>query len=144
MVIPTLWPSLCPPRSIGPVASRGSESKAPELVKAGVNLRDPGYSFKVDIWSAGVLFYLLMIGKWPFNGQIGQVLNATLSTTEKIRTDRLEMLGSLEKLAAQDLFRAVLEEELDFGPDTWGGNSQEALDFVVIVNGLKAQSSPFL
>jgi len=107
-----------------------AQRKAPEVVKAGVNLRDPGYGFKADIWSAGVLFYLLLVGKWPFNGETGRILNAGLSSAEKMQTDAM-VDQMLEKLEQQDLYQAVCEEELDFSPEAWEGRSPESLDFVV-------------
>mmetsp|Transcript_29497 Transcript_29497/g.83193 ORF Transcript_29497/g.83193 Transcript_29497/m.83193 type:complete len:608 (-) Transcript_29497:76-1899(-) len=97
---------------------------SPEVVKAGVNLRDPGYDFKADIYSAGVLFYFLLVGKWPYSGEVGTILNSSLTPNGGVDS------GSLGSLQSADIFQAVIEEEIDFSEEAWEGISADALDFV--------------
>lgn len=41
---------------------------APELLRAGMLERDehPGYSFSVDMWACGVIYYTMLVGRPPF------------------------------------------------------------------------------
>jgi len=39
---------------------------APEIIRSGMGLGASGHSYEVDIWSTGVIMYLMLIGKAPF------------------------------------------------------------------------------
>jgi len=72
----------------------------PEYVAPDV-LSGKAYSAKVDVWSLGVIIYILLCGYPPFYD-------------ENVRK----------------LFRQILKARYDFHPETWGGISDEAKDLV--------------
>lgn len=39
---------------------------APEIIRSSMGLGASGHSYEVDIWSTGVIMYLMLIGKAPF------------------------------------------------------------------------------
>ena len=67
---------------------------APEVIKA-------CYDSKADIWSCGVLLYILLSGKPPFKGK-----------------DIMEVL------------KAIISHELKFNGNKWEGLSSEVITFV--------------
>ena len=59
------------------------------------------YSQKCDVWSIGVIFYMLLSGKAPYDGSIGKQLNA-----------------------------AVIKDDLDFSGPIWHRVSSQAKDLI--------------
>ena len=89
----------------------------------------PGHhTMQADIYSAGVLLYLLLTGKWPYNGVVGSLLNRSLGKDGVVQGTLVQKMNRLE---TQDVFKAVREEELDFSEETWRGISPDALSLVV-------------
>jgi len=39
---------------------------APEVIMSGMGLGVSGHSYEVDIWSTGVIMYIMLVGKAPF------------------------------------------------------------------------------
>jgi len=69
---------------------------APEII-----LKKP-YNEKIDIWSIGIIIYILLSGRPPFFGH-----------------------------TKEEIFKIILEKELDFdSAPEWGGVSDEAKNFV--------------
>ncbi|EGR27882.1 protein kinase domain protein [Ichthyophthirius multifiliis] len=67
---------------------------------------DQFYDAKCDIFSAGVIFYLLLIGKQPFSGKdYKQILRANKACDIKFNTQDFEKIS----LIAQDLLMKMLE-----------------------------------
>lgn len=89
----------------------------------------PGHhTMQADIYSAGVLLYLLLTGKWPYNGVVGSLLNRSLGKDGVVQGTLVQKMNRLE---TQDIYKAVREEELDFSEETWRGISPDALSLVV-------------
>ena len=63
---------------------------APELIKR------EQYNEKVDVWSAGVVAYVMMAGKPPFHGQTKE------ATFKSIRNQELEFNGSEWDVISKD------------------------------------------
>lgn len=42
---------------------------APEVILSSMGLGVSGHSYEVDIWSTGVIMYLMLIGRAPFETQ---------------------------------------------------------------------------
>jgi serine/threonine protein kinase len=68
---------------------------APEIVK------EVAYDNRVDIWSLGVITYILLSGRPPFKGR-----------------------------TKPDIFRSILYDELAFSADIWKKISPDAKDFI--------------
>lgn len=68
---------------------------APEIVQ------EKTYDLRVDVWSVGVIAYILLSGRPPFKG--------------KTKTD---------------IFKSILEDELNFSAGIWSKISSEAKDFI--------------
>lgn len=68
---------------------------APEIV------REKKYDFKVDVWSIGVITYILISGRPPFKGK-----------------------------TKPEIFQSILNDELVFTGDIWQKISNEAKDFI--------------
>jgi len=96
---------------------------APEVVSAEVRLRNPGYDYKADVYSAGVLLYLLLTGRWPYSGENGRAVSASITRGGSIRAS-----ASVE---VQDVYTAIATEEADFSDEAWAGRSAEARDLVM-------------
>ena len=39
---------------------------APEIIKASMGIGHSGHSYEVDIWSTGVIIYVMCVGRAPF------------------------------------------------------------------------------
>jgi calcium-dependent protein kinase len=74
------------------------------------------YSFPADMWSVGIVAYMLLTGRLPFTGEEGAEV-ASLYMTSHVYNNK-------------DVFRAVLYADLDFERPPWDVVSAEALDFV--------------
>ena len=75
---------------------------APEILLCGLYKKGPPYGLAADMWSAGILLYILLCGYPPFRGK-----------------------------TQSEQFRKVVEAPLDFPENrTWGTISQEAKDLV--------------
>lgn len=64
------------------------------------------YNSPADVWSAGVVAYQLLSGRLPFTDKVNARPNA------------------------KEVFRAILEDPIDFETDPWPAVSEEAKDFV--------------
>lgn len=74
------------------------------------------YGLKSDVWSAGMVAYLVLTGTLPFCGEEG----------EEIANDFMNGVACANK----DIFRAVLYAELDFSDETWKDVPLGAKDLV--------------
>ena len=75
---------------------------APEVLNAGLFKTGPPYGVKADIWSAGVICYILLSGYPPFRAK-----------------------------TQADQFKKVIEAKLEFPPTKmWGQVSPSAVDFI--------------
>jgi calcium-dependent protein kinase len=82
---------------------------APEVLKC-------DYGLEADVWSAGVVAYLILTGKLPFSGDEG----------DEVAEDFMK--GSA--CANKDIFRAILYSDLDFSDETWKGLPSGAKDLI--------------
>lgn len=55
---------------------------APEMIRQ-------KYSKPVDLWSAGIMFYLLLFGRYPFEGPEGHIMNQIKHQAPKWETERI-------------------------------------------------------
>ncbi|KAF5831241.1 kinase-like domain-containing protein [Dunaliella salina] len=83
---------------------------APELLRG-------NYSFKADVWSAGVIAYELIADRMPFEDDDGEMLVSSLRTTRR-------------NLSNKDIFHAILYRPLDFERPPWPSISDSAKDLV--------------
>lgn len=67
---------------------------APEVLKG-------SYGFSCDIWSLGVILYIMLCGYPPFEGDNNK-----------------------------EIFKRVLQDELEFDPEDWSTTSKEAKDLI--------------
>lgn len=74
------------------------------------------YAYPADMWSVGIVAYMLLSGRLPFTGEEGAEV-ASLYMTSHVYNNK-------------DVFRAVLYADLDFERPPWDVVSAEALDFV--------------
>jgi serine/threonine protein kinase len=88
--------------------------KAPEIWDRDARL-SRGYTVKADIWSAGVLLFVMLSGQYPFQCEPAR---HDLSAREHLRQQKLL------------LSRAVLGGSLSFDEDVWGSVSSLARDLV--------------
>lgn len=63
---------------------------APEIIKR------LAYDSKIDIWSVGVMTYILLSGKPPFNGQTKEEIFLQISTQQVTYTDSIWIKVSME------------------------------------------------
>jgi calcium-dependent protein kinase len=80
---------------------------APEVLKGG------GYDEKCDIWSCGVICYILICGYPPFYGD-----------------------------SDNDILKSVKTGKFDFPAQDWGENSKEVKDFITAMLTLDTQKRP--
>lgn len=67
---------------------------APEVLKG-------SYDFKCDVWSMGVILYIMLCGYPPFEGDNNK-----------------------------EIFKRVLQQKLDFDPEDWDAISDEAKELI--------------
>ncbi|KAI8104773.1 hypothetical protein M9434_003325 [Picochlorum sp. BPE23] len=82
---------------------------APEVLRC-------DYGLEADMWSVGVVAYLILTGALPFSGEEGG------EVAEEF------MKGGA--CANKDIFRAILYSELDFSDETWQHLPSDAKDLV--------------
>ena len=76
---------------------------APEICQAYFDGTNPEYEPACDVWALGVIMYILLSGRMPFETRRGNVLDA---------------------------HRAVVSESPNWDKDTWGHVSSDAIDLV--------------
>lgn len=67
----------------------------PEMIKR------EKYGFESDIWSAGVVIYLIISGEYPYSG-----------------------------LTADQIGESILKNEVEFNAEVWKNVSHDAIDFL--------------
>ncbi|XP_030758775.1 MAP kinase-interacting serine/threonine-protein kinase 1 [Sitophilus oryzae] len=106
---------LVTPQLLTPVGS--AEFMAPEVVDAFVGDADTqAYDKRCDLWSLGVLAYILLCGYPPFYGQCG----------EDCGWERGESCSACQEL----LFHSIQEGRYDFPEVEWNSISLEAKDLI--------------
>lgn len=75
---------------------------APEVIMSSMGIGVSGHSFEVDIWSTGVIMYLMLIGKAPFE------TSRVEKTYDKITKADFDFPDYFRDLAAKDLLRKIL------------------------------------
>ncbi|XP_014227484.1 MAP kinase-interacting serine/threonine-protein kinase 1-like [Trichogramma pretiosum] len=101
------------PQLLTPVGS--AEFMAPEVVEAFVGEANY-YDKRCDLWSLGVIMYILLCGYPPFYGNCG----------EKCGWERGENCRACQQL----LFTSIQNGKYDFPPAEWADISQEAKDLI--------------
>ncbi|GAB4824203.1 hypothetical protein N2152v2_011249 [Parachlorella kessleri] len=74
------------------------------------------YSLSADVWSTGIVAYLLLTGRLPFAGEEG--------------IEVTDLFMSKQVYNNKDVFRAILYADLDFDSPPWDTLSADARDFV--------------
>ncbi len=111
------------PELLTPVGS--AEFMAPEVVDAFVGQLISGYDKRCDLWSLGIVMYILLCGYPPFYGHCGADCG----------WERGEACQSCQDL----LFTSIQEGRYDFPEREWGAISQEAKD---LIRGLLVKEAP--
>lgn len=101
------------PQLFTPVGS--AEFMAPEVVELFLGEANY-YDKRCDLWSLGVIVYILLCGYPPFSGNCGNDCGWTR--------------GESCHLCQQLLFESIKESRLNFPPSEWDGVSEEAKDLV--------------
>jgi MAP kinase interacting serine/threonine kinase len=104
---PVTTPELCTP--VG-----SAEYLAPEVVEAFIN--DMSYDKRCDLWSLGVIVYIMLSGKCPFTGKCG--------------TDCGWDRGQECSDCQQFLFERIQEGVYDFPSADWDRISEDAKDLI--------------
>ncbi|KAK2713764.1 MAP kinase-interacting serine/threonine-protein kinase 1-like isoform X2 [Artemia franciscana] len=105
---------LLTPELLTPVGS--AEFMAPEVVDAFVTDTESVYDKSCDLWSLGIIAYILLVGYPPFYGSCGRDCG----------WDRGEAC-----VACQDiLFESIQEGNYSFPIEDWAGVSEDAKDLV--------------
>ena len=81
---------------------------APEVIKA-------YYNEKCDIWSIGILMYVLLIGKMPFKGRTDAELLGTISRFKNINLDIPELAN--RSIGCLDVLRKLLHVNPEHRPN---------------------------
>ncbi|CAG9759465.1 unnamed protein product [Ceutorhynchus assimilis] len=106
---------LTTPQLLTPVGS--AEFMAPEVVEAFIGDADTqAYDKRCDLWSLGVIAYILLSGYPPFYGKCGGDCG----------WERGENCNACQAL----LFHSIQESEYDFPDAEWGNISSEAKDLI--------------
>ena len=111
------------PELLTPVGS--AEFMAPEVVDAFVGQVINGYDKRCDLWSLGIVMYILLCGYPPFYGHCGADCG----------WERGEACQSCQGL----LFTSIQEGRYDFPEREWAHISQEAKD---LIRGLLVKEAP--
>lgn len=75
---------------------------APEVILSSMGLGISGHSYEVDVWSSGVILYLMLIGKAPFE------TNRVERTYERIAKAEFEFPEYFKDPIAKDLLKKIL------------------------------------
>ncbi|KAK9871830.1 hypothetical protein WA026_014286 [Henosepilachna vigintioctopunctata] len=106
---------LATPQLLTPVGS--AEFMAPEVVEAFIGDSDSTvYDKRCDLWSLGVITYILLCGYPPFSGKCGKDCG----------WERGENCNACQEL----LFHSIQEGRYDFPGRDWDGISEEAKDLI--------------
>jgi len=106
--------SVATPQLLTPVGS--AEFMAPEVVDLFVGERESSYDKRCDLWSLGVIAYILLSGYPPFSGNCGQ----------ECGWNRGENCYKCQEL----LFESIREGRFSFPDDEWCDVSEEAKDLI--------------
>lgn len=104
---PVTTPVLCTP--VG-----SAEYLAPEVVEAFIN--DMSYDKRCDLWSLGVIVYIMLSGKCPFVGKCGR--DCGWERGEECRD------------CQEYLFRSIQDGSYEFPAEDWAMISEEAKDLI--------------
>ncbi len=104
------------PALLTPVGS--AEFMAPEVVEAFMDdsERDLVYDKRCDLWSLGVIMYILLCGYPPFSGNCGERCGWNLG----------EACNTCQEL----LFHSIQDGRFEFPEQEWSGISAEAKDLI--------------
>lgn len=106
---------LATPQLLTPVGS--AEFMAPEVVEAFIGESETSsYDKRCDLWSLGVITYILLCGYPPFYGKCGRDCG----------WERGDNCNACQQL----LFHSIQEGRYDFPEAEWGGISSEAKDLI--------------
>lgn len=106
---------LATPQLLTPVGS--AEFMAPEVVEAFIGESDTtSYDKRCDLWSLGVIMYILLCGYPPFYGKCGRDCG----------WERGDNCNSCQEL----LFQSIQEGRYDFPDSEWNAISDEAKDLI--------------
>jgi calcium-dependent protein kinase len=112
---------------------------APEVLRM-------SYGYPADVWSAGVIVYLLLAGRFPWahDPQVEEDERAAADGRGAAAPGGAAAIAAGGALCNRDLFRAILRGELDFGRPPFGtaAVSEEARDFVRRVLTRDADARP--
>ncbi|KAG5670586.1 hypothetical protein PVAND_000837 [Polypedilum vanderplanki] len=106
--------SVATPQLLTPVGS--AEFMAPEVVDLFVGERESSYDKRCDLWSMGVIAYILLSGYPPFSGNCGQ----------ECGWNRGENCQKCQEL----LFESIREGRFSFPETEWRDVSEEAKDLI--------------
>lgn len=106
---------LATPQLLTPVGS--AEFMAPEVVSAFTSSTAAAYDKRCDLWSLGVVVYILLCGYPPFWGSCGS-------------PDCRWEAGETCHLCQASLFQSILEGRLEFPASEWATVSSEAIDLI--------------